>query len=118
MEQPARDPPDASVLRSSRGPLGRAPPAGKRDGSPALLDVFGRLRNAVEDHRAATLTVVADAHLVSDPEAITSAFGREFARMARNARRQLAKAAPAKRSASTSRKAAGETKVRRARSAR
>jgi hypothetical protein len=43
--------------------------------------------------------VVADAHLVPDPEAITDAFDREFARMARNARRQLAKEAPAKRPA-------------------
>lgn len=34
----------------------------------------------------ATLTVVADAHLVSDPEAITDAFDREFARMAKTAR--------------------------------
>ena len=34
----------------------------------------------------ATLAVVADAHLVPDPEAITSAFGREFARMSKAAR--------------------------------
>jgi len=40
-------------------------------------------------HGAATLTVVADAHLVPDPEAITDAFDREFARMARNARRRV-----------------------------
>ncbi len=34
----------------------------------------------------ATLAVVADAHLVPDPEAITRAFGREFARMSKAAR--------------------------------
>ncbi len=54
-------------------------------------------------HGAATLTVVADAHLVPDPESITDAFDREFARMARNARRRIAKEAPAERPAAKSR---------------
>ena len=66
-------------------------------------------------HGAATLTVVADAHLVPDPEAITVAFDREFARMARNARRQLAKEAPAKRPAARPRKAAKASKASKAR---
>jgi len=39
----------------------------------------------------ATLTVVADAHLVRDPEAITVAFDREFARMAKKARAREAR---------------------------
>jgi hypothetical protein len=59
--------------------------------------------------------VVADAHLVPDPEAITDAFDREFARMARNARRQLAKEAPAKRPAARPRKAAKASKASKAR---
>jgi WS/DGAT/MGAT family acyltransferase len=45
---------------------------------------------------AATLTVVADAHLVPDPEAITDAFDREFARMARTARARRAREAAAR----------------------
>jgi len=35
--------------------------------------------------------VVADAHLVADPEAITDAFDREFARMAKAARARKAR---------------------------
>jgi WS/DGAT/MGAT family acyltransferase len=42
---------------------------------------------------AATLTVVADAHLVPDPEAITDAFDREFARMTKTARARKTSAA-------------------------
>jgi len=45
---------------------------------------------------AATLTVVADAHLVPDPEAITDAFDREFARMAKTARARKAREAAAR----------------------
>ena len=44
----------------------------------------------------ATLTVVADAHLVPDPEAITDAFDREFARMVRTARARKAREAAAR----------------------
>jgi hypothetical protein len=40
--------------------------------------------------------VVADAHLVPDPEAITDAFDREFARMARTARARRAREAAAR----------------------
>ena len=47
-------------------------------------------------HGAATLTVVADAHLVPDPEAITGAFEREFARMVRTARARKARQAAAR----------------------
>jgi WS/DGAT/MGAT family acyltransferase len=61
-------------------------------------------------HGAATLTVVADAHLVPDPESITDAFDREFARMARNARRQHAKEAPAKQPGARPREDAGARK--------
>jgi WS/DGAT/MGAT family acyltransferase len=64
----------------------------------------------------ATLTVVADAHLVPDPESITDAFGREFARMARNAKRRQAKEAPAERPASRPRSASAAAKGRQARS--
>ena len=44
----------------------------------------------------ATLAVVADAHLVPDPETITIAFGREFARMVRTARARKAREAAAR----------------------
>jgi WS/DGAT/MGAT family acyltransferase len=60
----------------------------------------------------ATLTVVADAHLVPDPESITEAFGREFARMARNARRRLEQETPTKRPASKPRAPAAAAKGR------
>jgi hypothetical protein len=39
---------------------------------------------------AATLAVIADAHLVPDPEAITAQFSREFTSMLRAARRPRA----------------------------
>jgi hypothetical protein len=38
----------------------------------------------------ATLSVIADARLVPDPEAITEQFNREFARMLRSARKPAA----------------------------
>ena len=44
----------------------------------------------------ATLAVVADAHLVPDPEAITAGFHREFARMLNTVRTAPAKPALAK----------------------
>jgi len=42
----------------------------------------------------ATLAVIADAHLVPDPEAITLGFNREFARMLKAVRREVVKTAP------------------------
>ena len=44
----------------------------------------------------ATLSVIADARLVPDPEAITAGFQREFTRMLKLPRRRPTKAAPAK----------------------
>ncbi len=45
----------------------------------------------------ATLAVIADAHLVPDPETITAGFNREFARMLQAVRRGTTKRAPARR---------------------
>ena len=45
----------------------------------------------------ATLAVIADAHLVPDPETITAGFNREFARMLAAVRRGTTKRAPARR---------------------
>ena len=44
----------------------------------------------------ATLAVVADAHLVRDPEAITAGFSREFAQMLKEVRATTAKPAAVK----------------------
>lgn len=59
---------------------------------------------------AASLTVIGDAHLVPDPEAITDAFNREFLKMLKSARRdatpKTATRAPAKKTPALRRRAA------------
>jgi len=58
---------------------------------------------------AATLSVIADAHLVPDPEAITERFHREFARLQAAVRRREEKLAAAK---AAPRQAAAKTRAR------
>ena len=63
----------------------------------------------------ATLSVVSDAHLVPDPEAITGRFQREFASMQAAVRRRAKRLAEAR---AGSRKAAARTRVKRGKSSR